>query len=64
MDAITSLIALVTICGTWALTDYNFGWLDDAGGLIVSFMMLRAGWNSVKSLWEPMQYTGGWLLML
>ena len=53
MDAVTSLIALFSISGTWFMTGYKFEWLDDAGGLIVSVMILRAGWDIVESSWKP-----------
>ena len=51
IDSLTSVVALLTIGGAHVFTDAS--WLDPVGGLIISGMVIRAGWeNTVTSLLE------------
>src|SRR2546423_7735372 len=51
IDSLTSIVALVTIGGAHIFTDAS--WLDPVGGLIISGMVIRAGWdNTLTSLLE------------
>ncbi|KAL8694993.1 MAG: hypothetical protein Q9218_000465 [Villophora microphyllina] len=51
IDSLTSIVALVAITGSHLFT--GTGWLDPVGGLIVSFMVVRAGWtNTGQALLE------------
>ena len=51
IDSLTSIVALLTIGGAHVFTDAS--WLDPVGGLIISGMVIRAGWNnSLTSLLE------------
>jgi divalent metal cation (Fe/Co/Zn/Cd) transporter len=44
VDSLTSAVALATIGGSHLITDAS--WLDPVGGLIISLMVIRAGWNN------------------
>lgn len=44
IDSLTSIVALVAIGGSHFLN--NAAWLDPVGGLIVSLMVIRAGWGN------------------
>ena len=44
IDSLTSIVALVAIIGSHVL--HNVSWLDPVGGLIVSMMVIRAGWGN------------------
>lgn len=51
IDSLTSFVALLTIGGAHVFT--NASWLDPVGGLIISAMVIRAGWgNTSVSLLE------------
>ncbi|QVM13482.1 hypothetical protein D8B26_008089 [Coccidioides posadasii str. Silveira] len=51
VDSLTSIVALLTIGGAHVFTDAS--WLDPVGGLLISLMVIRAGWgNSKTSLLE------------
>ena len=51
IDSLTSIVALLTIGGAHVFTDAS--WLDPVGGLIISGMVIRAGWgNTMTSLLE------------
>jgi divalent metal cation (Fe/Co/Zn/Cd) transporter len=51
IDSLTSIVALLTIGGAHVFTDAS--WLDPVGGLIISGMVIRAGWsNTLTSLLE------------
>ena len=51
IDSLTSIVALLTIGGAHVFTDAS--WLDPVGGLIISAMVIRAGWeNTSTSLLE------------
>ena len=47
IDSLTSIVALVAIGGSHFLN--NAAWLDPVGGLIVSLMVIRAGWGNTGS---------------
>ncbi|KAI4285363.1 MAG: hypothetical protein L6R38_000719 [Xanthoria sp. 2 TBL-2021] len=51
IDSLTSIVALVAIAGSHLFAGTT--WLDPVGGLIVSFMVVRAGWaNTGQALLE------------
>ncbi|KAI1948658.1 mitochondrial metal transporter [Ophidiomyces ophidiicola] len=51
VDSLTSIVALITIGGAHVFTDAS--WLDPVGGLLISLMVIRAGWGNTKtSLFE------------
>lgn len=47
IDSLTSIVALATIGGAHVFTDAS--WLDPVGGLIISAMVIRAGWGNSKN---------------
>jgi divalent metal cation (Fe/Co/Zn/Cd) transporter len=47
IDSLTSLVALATIGGAHIFT--NAAWLDPVGGLIISLMVIKAGWTNTKT---------------
>jgi divalent metal cation (Fe/Co/Zn/Cd) transporter len=51
VDSLTSIVALFTIGGSYLFQDAT--WLDPVGGLLISLMVIKAGWgNTVTSLLE------------
>jgi divalent metal cation (Fe/Co/Zn/Cd) transporter len=51
IDSLTSIVALFTIGGSYVFQDAT--WLDPVGGLLISLMVIRAGWgNTMTSLLE------------
>lgn len=51
IDSLTSIVALFTIGGSYIFHDAT--WLDPVGGLLISLMVIKAGWgNTVTSLLE------------
>lgn len=51
IDSLTSIVALCTIAGTYVFRDAS--WLDPVGGLLISLMVIKAGWgNTTSSLLE------------
>ncbi|KAJ5100240.1 hypothetical protein N7456_006292 [Penicillium angulare] len=51
VDSLTSIVALSTIGGSYFFQDAT--WLDPVGGLLISLMVIRAGWgNTINSLLE------------
>ena len=51
IDSLTSIVALIAIVGSHVL--HNVSWLDPVGGLVVSMMVIRAGWaNTGNALLE------------
>lgn len=48
VDSLTALVATVTVTGG---NLFNVAWLDSVGGLLVSFLIIKAGWGSFKSAW-------------
>lgn len=47
IDSLTSIVALVAIGGSHVFTGTT--WLDPVGGLIVSMMVIKAGWGNTCS---------------
>src|ERR1700761_20612 len=47
IDSLTSIVALATIGGAHVFTDAS--WLDPVGGLIISAMVIRAGWGNTNT---------------
>ena len=47
IDSLTSIVALVAIVGSHVLDTVS--WLDSVGGLVVSMMVIRAGWGNTGS---------------
>ena len=47
IDSLTSIVALVAIGGSHVFTGTT--WLDPVGGLIVSLMVIKAGWGNTGS---------------
>lgn len=51
VDSLTSIVALFTIGGSYVFQDAT--WLDPVGGLLISLMVIKAGWaNTATSLLE------------
>ncbi|EAW12862.1 cation diffusion facilitator family transporter [Aspergillus clavatus NRRL 1] len=51
IDSLTSIVALFTIGGSYMFQDAS--WLDPVGGLLISLMVIKAGWgNTATSLLE------------
>ncbi|KAL5689068.1 mitochondrial metal transporter [Aspergillus fumigatus] len=51
IDSLTSIVALFTIGGSYMFQDAS--WLDPVGGLLISLMVIKAGWaNTTTSLLE------------
>ena len=46
IDSLTSIVALIAITGSRI---YGVTWLDPVGGLIVSMMVIRAGWGNTRA---------------
>src|SRR5436190_6224722 len=46
VDSLTSIVALLTIGGAHVFADAS--WLDPVGGLIISVMVIKAGWGNTK----------------
>lgn len=47
MDSLTAFVALLMIFGSNVLN--NASWLDPVGGLVISLMVVQAGWGNTKS---------------
>src|ERR1700712_1844829 len=51
VDSLTGIVTLFAILGANFL--HNAAWLDPVGGLLISFLVMKAGWsNTVASLYE------------
>jgi cation diffusion facilitator family transporter len=51
IDSLTSIVALLSIGGAHVFTEAS--WLDPVGGLLISIMVIKAGWsNTAASLLE------------
>ncbi|KAJ6085987.1 hypothetical protein N7486_010268 [Penicillium sp. IBT 16267x] len=51
IDSLTSIVALATIGGSYVFQDAT--WLDPVGGLLISLMVIKAGWgNTLTALLE------------
>lgn len=47
VDSLTAFVALLTICASHFLS--NAQWLDPVGGLVISGMIVQAGWGNTKA---------------
>ncbi|ORY17411.1 cation efflux family-domain-containing protein [Clohesyomyces aquaticus] len=47
VDSLTAFVALLMIAGSNVLT--NASWLDPVGGLVISLMVVQAGWGNTKA---------------
>lgn len=47
VDSLTSIVALFTIGGTYLFRDAS--WLDPVGGLLISLMVIKAGWGNTRT---------------
>lgn len=47
IDSLTSIVALLTIGGAHLFTEAS--WLDPVGGLIISAMVIKAGWTNTRT---------------
>lgn len=47
VDSLTAVVALCTICASHFIS--NAAWLDPVGGLIISGMIVQAGWGNTKA---------------
>jgi len=47
VDSLTAFVALLLIAGSNVLN--NAAWLDPVGGLVISLMVVQAGWGNTKS---------------
>ncbi|KAL4941202.1 cation efflux family-domain-containing protein [Aspergillus oleicola] len=47
IDSLTSIVALFTIGGTYLFQDAS--WLDPVGGLLISLMVIKAGWGNTRT---------------
>lgn len=46
VDSLTAFVALLTVAGGHI---FNVAWLDSVGGLCVSVLIVKAGWNTFKT---------------
>lgn len=46
VDSLTAFVALLTVAGGHI---FNVAWLDSVGGLCVSMLIIKAGWNTFKT---------------
>lgn len=46
VDSLTAVVALLTVAGG---NIFNVAWLDSVGGLCVSVLIIKAGWDSLKT---------------
>ncbi|KXG50297.1 Cation efflux protein [Penicillium griseofulvum] len=47
IDSLTSIVALFTIGGSYVFQDAT--WLDPVGGLLISLMVIQAGWGNTRT---------------
>lgn len=47
IDSLTSIVALFTIGGSYIIKDAS--WLDPVGGLLISLMVIKAGWGNTRT---------------
>ncbi|KAI5955646.1 MMT2 [Candida jiufengensis] len=48
VDSLTAVVALLTVAGGVL---FNVAWLDSIGGIGVSILIIKAGWDSMKEAW-------------
>ncbi|KAL4787849.1 cation efflux family-domain-containing protein [Aspergillus varians] len=56
VDSLTSIVALFTIGGTYFFQDAS--WLDPVGGLLISLMVIKAGWGNTRTSLLELADTG------
>ncbi|KGO75797.1 Cation efflux protein [Penicillium italicum] len=47
IDSLTSIVALFTIGGSYVFQDAT--WLDPVGGVLISLMVIKAGWGNTRT---------------
>ena len=47
VDSLTAFVALLMIAGSNVLT--NASWMDPVGGLVISLMVIQAGWGNTRA---------------
>lgn len=55
VDSLTAAVALVTVTGG---VMFNVAWLDSVGGLLVLYLIVKAGWLSFKTAWNELVDVG------
>ncbi|KAI5955947.1 MMT2 [Candida margitis] len=48
VDSLTAIVALLTVAGG---VFFNIAWLDSIGGMGVSVLIIKAGWDTLKEAW-------------
>lgn len=48
VDSLTAIVALLTVAGG---VMFNIAWLDSVGGMGVSVLIIKAGWDTLKEAW-------------
>ncbi|KAI5954815.1 MMT2 [Candida theae] len=48
VDSLTAIVALLTVAGGVL---FNIAWLDSIGGMGVSALIIKAGWDTLKEAW-------------
>ncbi|KAG5421944.1 MMT2 [Candida metapsilosis] len=48
VDSLTAIVALLTVAGGVL---FNIAWLDSIGGMGVSVLIIKAGWDTLKEAW-------------
>ncbi|CAK9438414.1 uncharacterized protein LODBEIA_P26380 [Lodderomyces beijingensis] len=48
VDSLTAVVALLTVAGGVL---FNVAWLDSIGGIGVSILIIKAGWDTIKEAW-------------
>lgn len=48
VDSLTAIVALLTVAGG---VMFNIAWLDSIGGMGVSVLIIKAGWDTLKEAW-------------
>ena len=48
VDSLTAIVALLTVAGGVL---FNIAWLDSVGGMGVSVLIIKAGWDTLKEAW-------------
>ncbi|KAF6063248.1 Cation efflux family protein [Candida albicans] len=51
VDSLTAVVALFTVAGGVL---FNVAWLDSIGGIGVSILIIKAGWDSLKEAWNEL----------
>ncbi|KAF2501566.1 hypothetical protein BU16DRAFT_522520 [Lophium mytilinum] len=56
VDSLTAFVALLLIAGSNVLN--NASWLDPVGGLVISLMVIQAGWGNTKAAFFELSDVG------